>query len=420
MLASNLSVQLKNGAFDTALSRVYSNIPAARTRCAEVAAGFSRQFGEQEIFLFSAPGRTEVGGNHTDHNHGAVLAAAVELDMLCAASPTEDGTVELHSEGFGGISINIADLSRREEELETSAALIRGVAAGMQQKGYRVGGFRAYMVSDVLRGSGLSSSAAFEVLLCCIQSHLYNEGRLSPVEAAIISRYAENEYFGKPCGLMDQMACAVGGFVKMDFLDPLSPVVEPIPVATTGYALCITDTHGNHEGLTAEYGAVTVEMRAVARSLGGEVLRDVTEAALYENAARIRKDCGDRAFLRAAHFFRDHARVQAQADALKNGEVERFLKLVRESGQSSFMYLQNVYLAADAQHQPVAAALCLSERLLGGRGATRVHGGGFAGTIQAWVPENLLEVYRSGMDAVFGEGSCAVPGIRAVGMARVV
>ncbi len=420
MLASNLSEQLKNGAFDTALSRVYSNLPAARTRCAAVAAGFSRQFGEQEIFLFSAPGRTEVGGNHTDHNHGAVLAAAVELDMLCAASPTEDGTVELYSEGFGGIQLNISDLAVKQEELETSAALIRGVAAGMRQKGYRVGGFRAYMMSDVLRGSGLSSSAAFEVLLCCIQSHLYNEGRLSPVEAAIISRYAENEYFGKPCGLMDQMACAVGGFVKMDFLDPLSPVVEPIPVATTGYALCITDTHGNHEGLTGEYGAVTVEMRAVARCLGGEVLRDVTEEALYENAARIRKDCGDRAFLRAAHFFRDHARVQAQADALKNGEVERFLTLVRESGQSSFMYLQNVYLAADAQHQPVAAALCLSERLLGGRGATRVHGGGFAGTIQAWVPENRLEGYRTGMDAVFGEGSCAVPGIRAVGMARIL
>ena len=420
MLASKLTEQLKNGAFDAALSRVYSNIPAARARCAEVAAGFYRQFGEQEISLFSAPGRTEVGGNHTDHNHGAVLAAAVELDMLCAASPTDDGTVELYSEGFGGIQIKISDLAVKQEELETSAALIRGVAAGMQQKGYRVGGFRAYMVSDVLRGSGLSSSAAFEVLLCCIQGHLYNEGRLSPVEAAIISRYAENEYFGKPCGLMDQMACAVGGFVKMDFLDPLSPVVEPIPVATTGYALCITDTHGNHEGLTAEYGAVTVEMRAVAQCLGGEVLRDVTEEALYENAARIRKDCGDRAFLRAAHFFRDHARVQAQADALKNGEAERFLMLVRESGQSSFMYLQNVYLAADAQHQPVAAALCLSERLLNGRGATRVHGGGFAGTIQAWVPEDLLEVYRSGMDAVFGEGSCAAPGIRAVGMARVV
>lgn len=420
MLASKLAEQIKTSAFDSALSRVYSDIPAARTRCVQVAAGYAKHFGEHEISLFSAPGRTEVGGNHTDHNHGAVLAAAVELDMLCAASPTEDGTVELYSEGFGGIRIDISDLAVKREEKETSAALIRGTAAGMRQRGYHVGGFRAYMVSDVLRGSGLSSSAAFEVLLCCIQSHLYNEGRLEPVEAAIISRYAENEYFGKPCGLMDQMACAVGGFVRMDFLDPLSPVVEPIPVATQGYALCITDTHGNHEGLTAEYGAVTVEMRAVARALGGEVLRDVTEEALYGNAAKIRKACGDRAFLRAAHFFRDHARVEQQANALKDGDVERFLVLVRESGQSSFMYLQNVYLAANPQQEPVAAALCFSEHLLKNRGAFRVHGGGFAGTIQAWVPLDLLEEYRSGMDAAFGEGSCAVPGIRAAGMARVL
>ncbi len=420
MLASRLAEQITNGAFDTELARVYSDIPTARARCANIAAGYCKLFGEQDVFLFSAPGRTEVGGNHTDHNHGAVLAAAVELDMLCAAAPTEDGSVELYSEGFGCIQVNISDLSMKQQEKETSAALIRGVANGMREKGYRVGGFKAYMVSDVLRGSGLSSSAAFEVLLCCIQSHLYNEGRLSPVEAAIISRYAENEYFGKPCGLMDQMACAVGGFVRMDFKDPLSPVVEPIPVATQGYALCITDTHGNHEGLTGEYGAVTVEMRAVARILGREVLRDVTEEALYENAAKIRKECGDRAFLRAAHFFRDHARVEQQANALKNGNVERFMALVRESGQSSFMYLQNVYLAENPQQEPVAAALCLSEHLLQGRGAFRVHGGGFAGTIQAWLPLDLLEAYRAGMDAAFGEGSCAVSGIRAVGMARVL
>ncbi len=420
MLASKLAEQVKCGPLDAAISRVYSDIPTARARCAHVAAGFVKKFGEQDVFLFSTPGRTEVGGNHTDHNHGAVLAAAVELDMLCAASPAEDGVVELYSEGFGSISVNLSDLSKSQDERETSAALIRGVANGMQQRGYRVGGFRAYMVSEVLRGSGLSSSAAFEVLLCCIQSHLYNEGKLSPVEAAIISRYAENVYFGKPCGLMDQMACAVGGFVRMDFIDPLSPVVEPIPITTQGYALCITDTHGNHEGLTGEYGAVTVEMRAVARALGGEVLRDVTERSLYENASKIRKEYGDRAFLRAAHFFRDHARVEKQANALKDGDVERFLSLVRESGQSSFMYLQNVYLAGNPKQQPVAAALCLSEHLLKGRGAFRVHGGGFAGTIQAWVPLDLLEEYRAGMDALFGLGSCAVPGIRAIGMTRVL
>jgi len=420
MKAKELANGILGGENDAALLRVYPDLPSARARCAGVLSRYAEAFSDEEAILLSAPGRTEVGGNHTDHNRGAVLAAAVELDMLAAAAPAENGEVDLFSEGFGRIRISLNDLCARRDEEGSSAALIRGVAAGMAARGYRTGGFRAYVVSDVLRGSGLSSSAAFEILLCCIESHLYNNGRVPPAEAAVIGRFAENEYFKKPCGLMDQMACATGGFIKIDFRDPLAPAVTPIPARTEGYAMCIMDTHGNHEGLNEEYASLPREMRAVARALGGEVLRDVAEDALYANAVRVRAACGDRAFLRAAHFFRENARVEAQAQALLSGDTEGFLALVRESGRSSFMYLQNVFLAGDPAREPVAAALLMSERLLAGRGASRVHGGGFAGTIQAWVPLGLLPRYRAGMDAVFGPGSCAVPGIRPAGMARVL
>ncbi len=420
MHAIALAKSILAGEQDAALRRIYASVDAARARCAAALKKYAELFSDEEVQLLSAPGRTEVGGNHTDHNHGAVLAAAVELDILAVAAPMQKGLVELYSEGFGCIRLELSSLEAQKEEEGTSAALIRGVAAAMREKGYAVGGFRAYMVSDVQGGSGLSSSAAFEVLLGCIQSHLYNDGRVTPTEAAIMGRFAENVYFKKPCGLMDQMACAVGGFIEIDFKNPSEPRMQPIPVATQGYALCIIDTRADHANLTPEYAAMPEEMRAVAKTLGGTVLREVSEQVLYVNAARIRETCGDRAFLRAAHFFREDARARAQAQALLGGDVEGFLSLVRESGRSSFMYLQNVYIANDPRHQPVSAALCLSDHLLGGRGAFRVHGGGFAGTIQAWVPEDMLESYRAGMDAVFGAGSCAVPGIRAVGMARIL
>ncbi len=405
---------------DAALSCVYAKLSDARERCIAALDAYVKLFSDEEIGLFTAPGRTEVGGNHTDHNHGTVIAAAVELDMLAVAAPENDGSVELYSEGYGWTKLNISSLAVEPSEAGTPAALIRGVAAAMKERGYNAGGFRAYVTSDVPGGLGLSSSAAFEVLIACILSHLYNGGRVTPTEAAIMGRYAENMYFGKPCGLMDQTACAVGGFICIDFQDPQNPAVRPVPQLAGGYALCIVDTRADHEGLTQEYAAMPGEMHAVARELGGKVLRDVTEAALYENAARVRFACGDRAFLRAAHFFREDARAREQADMLQNGDTDAFLALVRESGRSSYMYLQNVYTAADSKKQPVAAALCLSDHLLQGRGAFRVHGGGLAGTIQAWVPNDILEEYRAGMDAVFGPGSCAVPGIRKTGIAKIL
>lgn len=420
MLASALQNNKMNAKEGEELARLYGNEKTARQRISIAANKYLSFFEDEEVQVLCAPGRTEVGGNHTDYNQGAVLAAAVNLDMLAIAAPQPDGRVTLVSEGFGNIELTLHDLAVCESEKETSASLIRGVAYAMRQRGYTIGGFRAYITSDVMGGSGLSSSAAFEVLLAAIQSHLYNAGKLPAREAAIIGRQAENMHFGKPCGLMDQMACAVGGFIKIDFLNADNPEITPIPAMSEGYALCITDTKGDHAGLTEEYAAASREACSVAQALGGSVLRDSCAQALYQNAARIRESCGDRAFLRAAHFYADTARVHRQADALCRGDIEAFLSLVNESGRSSFQYLQNIYTAADSRHQPVAVALCVSEYLLSGRGAFRVHGGGFAGTIQAWVPEDLLEHYREGMDVVFGGGSCAVLGIRQIGMTRIL
>lgn len=420
MLASALQNVLLRAKEDGEIARVYGNTGTARQRIAMAAEKYISFFEDEEVQVLCAPGRTEVGGNHTDYNQGAVLAAAVNLDMLAIAAPQPEGRVTLISEGFGKIELTLHDLSVCGNEKETSVALIRGVAYAMRQRGYIVGGFRAYITSDVMGGSGLSSSAAFEVLLAAIQSHLYNAGKLPAREAAVIGRQAENMHFGKPCGLMDQMACAVGGFIKIDFVNADNPEITPIPAMPEGYALCITDTKGDHAGLTEEYAAASREASSVARALGGSVLRESSSKTLFQNGARIRESCGDRAFLRAAHFYTDTARVHRQADALCRGDIDTFFALVNESGRSSFQYLQNIYTAADSRHQPVAVALCVSEYLLSGRGAFRVHGGGFAGTIQAWVPEDLLEHYREGMDAVFGGGSCAVLGIRQVGMTRIL
>lgn len=420
MLASALQKLKPDGKESRDIARIYASSAAARARISTAAGKYCMLFADEEVQVLSAPGRTEVGGNHTDYNQGAVLAAAVNLDTLAVAAPQQDGRVTLFSEGFGKIELTLDTLAAQPQERETSAALVRGVAYAMQQRGYRVGGFRAYVTSEVMGGSGLSSSAAFEVLLAAIQSHLYNAGKLPAREAAVIGRQAENMYFGKPCGLMDQMACAVGGFIKIDFADADNPEITPIAATPEGFVLCIVDTRGDHAGLTEEYAAASAEAFAVAQALGGRVLRDSNMQALVQNAARIRETCGDRAFLRAAHFYADTARVHRQADALRAGDIPTFLALVNESGRSSFQYLQNVYVAADSRHQPVAMALCLSEYLLACRGACRVHGGGFAGTIQAWAPEEGLEQYRTGMDAVFGTGSCAIPGIRQVGMARIL
>lgn len=369
------------------------------------------------IKFFSAPGRTEVGGNHTDHNRGCVMAAAVGLDVIAVVSPCEGSVVSVKSEGFPEDVVDISDLEIKENEKNTSAALIRGVAAGFKNAGYNVCGFKAYTTSNVLKGSGLSSSAAFEVLIGTIFSHLCNEGKVSAVKIAQIAQYAENAYFGKPSGLMDQMASSVGGFITIDFKDTENPVIDSVAYdfASSGYNLCIVDTKGNHADLTPEYAAIPAEMKSVAKFFGKSELRDITKKQLIENIAEVRKVCGDRAVARAFHFFDDNERVGKEAAALRSGDIDSFLKLITESGNSSFKYLQNVFAVKSPEEQGLVMGLYISENILNGRGAVRVHGGGFAGTIQAFVPTDLLDAYSEAMEKVFGKGSCYKLYIRPVG-----
>ena len=387
--------------------------------------GFSEYFGDSTgAEFFSAPGRTEIGGNHTDHNHGKVLAAAVNLDIVAAAKKTYNGIIRLKSAEYSKIDvIDLSDLSVMDTERETSASVIRGICARCHALGYNIGGFDAFTTTEVLKGSGLSSSAAFEVLVTTIISHLYNDGAIDPVLAAQISQYAENVYFGKPSGLMDQMASSVGGFSGIDFKDPAHPVIEKVDFDLTenGYALCIVDTGGNHADLTGEYAAVPQEMKAVARLLGAEVLRDADEEKLYENMASIRKEVGDRAVLRAMHFFADSRRAGEEKDALKAGDFDTFRRLILESGRSSAQQLQNVFAVVNPAEQGLSLALAVTEKLLAGKKAAwRVHGGGFAGTIQAFVPVEDVAAYKTGMEAVFGEGRCYILSIRSAGGTKVL
>lgn len=382
----------------------------------ELKAKFERQYGRAAEYIFSAPGRTELGGNHTDHQHGLVLAAAVTLDTKAAAAENNDGCIRVMSEGYAPVTVRLNELEMQPEERNTTAALVRGVAAGFVRRGYGVRGFDAYVVSDVLPGSGLSSSAAFEVLIGTVINAL-SGGALSPAEIARIGQYAENEYFGKPSGLMDQTASAVGGIVAIDFADPGAPVITPVEFdfAECGYALCIIDSGADHAELTEEYSAITNELKAVCRVFGKEHLREVDEHEFYARIAEVRRAAGDRAALRAAHVFNENKRCAVETAALGNGDFERFLQLVTESGRSSWMYLQNVIPTGSTARQELAFALLLCERLLGGRGAFRVHGGGFAGTVQAFVPVDMLENFRAGIDAVLGAGSCHVLSIRREG-----
>ena len=382
----------------------------------ELKAKFERQYGRAAEYIFSAPGRTELGGNHTDHQHGLVLAAAVTLDTKAAAAENNDGCIRVISEGYAPVTVPIDELEKHPEERNTTAALVRGVAAGFMRRGYGVHGFDAYIVSDVLPGSGLSSSAAFEVLIGTVINAL-SGGALSPAEIARIGQYAENEYFGKPSGLMDQTASAVGGIVAIDFADPGAPVITPVEFdfAECGYALCIIDSGADHAELTEEYAAITNELKAVCRVFGKEHLREVDEHEFYARIAEVRRAAGDRAALRAAHVFNENKRCAVETAALGNGDFERFLQLVSESGRSSWMYLQNVIPTGSTARQELAFALLLCGKLLGGCGAFRVHGGGFAGTVQAFVPEDMLENFRAGIDAVLGAGSCHVLSIRREG-----
>ena len=374
-----------------------------------------------QAYHFSAPGRTEISGNHTDHQHGCVLAAAVNLETVAEVTLNDRGVAAVASEGYAPVEIDLSDLSIHPEEKNTTAALIRGVAAAFAQRGAKLQGFDAKVRSTVLPGSGLSSSAAFEVLIGTIFNELFFEKRLTAVEVAQIGQYAENVYFGKPSGLMDQTASSVGGMVFIDFADPAHPVVEnlSLDLNALGYALCIVDSGADHADLTDEYAAIPVECRQVAAFFGKEVLRDVDEAAFYAQLKEVRAATSDRAILRAIHFFGENKRVQRQFAALQAGDFDAFLQMVTESGRSSWMYLQDITPAGAIQHQDMAVALALCDRLLQGSGAFRVHGGGFAGTVQAFVPLAKLEQFRSGIEAVLGQGACHVLSIRAEGGVRL-
>jgi len=422
---TDLIAVIRSGRADQRLAELYGNadLPRQRARYAGLLERLSALCADRrEGALFSAPGRTEVGGNHTDHNGGRVLAAAVNLDVIAAAAPRNDGIIRLQSEGYRESVVDAGVLKVVDEERGTVAALVRGVCAGLAARGYTIGGFDACVTSDVLKGSGLSSSAAFEVLVGAILNGLYNEGIADAIAVAQIGQYAENVYFGKPCGLMDQIASSLGGFVTIDFRDAAQPVVQQVAFdfAGSGYALVILDTGGDHADLTADYAAVRGEMQAVAAALGGRVLRDVREEQVLENIPVLRAQAGDRAILRAFHFFEDDRRVVMQATALDAGQFDRFLSLVIESGRSSWMLLQNCYPPGSARRQGVTLALALSERLLGGRGAWRIHGGGFAGTIQVFVPRDLLPAYLAEMRSVFGKDACHELSVRQTGAVRVL
>ena len=374
-----------------------------------------------QAYHFSAPGRTEISGNHTDHQHGCVLAAAVNLETVAEVTLNDRGVAAVASEGYAPVEIDLSDLSIHPEEKNTTAALIRGVAAAFAQRGAKLQGFDAKVRSTVLPGSGLSSSAAFEVLIGTIFNELFYEKQLTAVEVAQIGQYAENVYFGKPSGLMDQTASSVGGMVFIDFADPAHPVVEnlSLDLNALGYALCIVDSGADHADLTDEYAAIPVECRQVAAFFGKEVLREVDEAEFYAQLKEVRAATSDRAILRAIHFFGENQRVQRQFAALQSGDFAAFLQMVTESGRSSWMYLQDITPAGAIQHQDMAVALALCDRLLQGSGAFRVHGGGFAGTVQAFVPLEKLEQFRSGIEAVLGQGACHVLSIRAEGGVRL-
>lgn len=405
--------------FKKRLSAVYGGeSDFQQERFLKLADSFAEFFSaDADIRFFSAPGRTEVGGNHTDHNNGKVLAAAINLDAVAAVSPRDDGIICVNSEGYPCITVDSNDLEIKDDEAGKSNALIRGICARFNQLGYKYGGFNATVTSRVLSGSGLSSSAAYEVLIGTILNYIYNDGSISAVEIAQISQYAENVYFKKPCGLMDQTACSVGGFVKIDFEDTNAPVINKVDfdMAKYGYNLCIVDTGGNHADLTGDYAAIRTEMNSVAEFFGKSVLRQVDESDVFEKMGEIRKVTGDRAIERAIHFYNENKRVERLAAALSEGDFDEFKATIIESGKSSYMYNQNCFTLSNPSEQPVALALCLMEELLKGKGAYRVHGGGFAGTVQAFVPVCETEGFVKAMSSVFGDNSCYILNIRSHG-----
>ncbi len=411
---------LKSGRYDTALTTLYGEeaLESAKRRWIAATETFVSLFGEKEnARLCSASGRTELSGNHTDHNHGRVLAAGVQLDTIAVVAARTDNTVCVHSEGYAPLTIDITDLAARENERGTSAALIRGTAARLQEQGAALGGFDAYVTSEVPEGSGLSSSAAYEVLIGTILNTLFNHNRFTPVELALAAQYAENVYFGKPCGVLDQMTSAVGGAVAMDFADPSHPIIRQIDMDFAKYdrVLCVVNTGGNHADLTDDYAAVTAEMKAVSKEMGVDFLRETTYEAVLARSSTLRRTCGDRALLRAFHFFAEDQRADAMARALENGDIMGYEHMMRASGDSSFRFLQNLYSNKAVDCQGLSLGICVGEQVLGNSGAVRVHGGGFAGTIQALLPTASLAAFREAMETVFGTGCCHVLRIRPVG-----
>lgn len=415
--SENLILKINNGDNET-FRELYGNDPGELSRNAkryiDLLASFNKIFGESDPEFFTSPGRTEIGGNHTDHNFGRVLAGAVNLDNVCVAARNNSNIIRILSEGYPRFEVNLDTLGPIRGEQFTSAALVRGICSRFKEEGYIIGGFDACIDGGVPKGSGLSSSASFEVLIGAILNRLYNDGKVDPIRNAIIGQYSENNYFGKPCGLMDQTACAMGGLITIDFEDPSKPVVKKVnfDFVGTGFSLVITDTGGNHADLNEEYASLPVDMKAVAAELGAKVMRQVNLEQVLDITPKIREKVGDRAILRAIHFLGDNQRVVDQVNALERDDFEAFLKMVVESGYSSYMYNQNIFPVNNVREQGVSLALAMSELVLKGEGAWRVHGGGFAGTIQAFVPKHLLDRYVTTLEHVYGEGSCHILFIR--------
>ena len=418
MTLFEVKVNIKSGKYDKDFLMLYGETQKARVRYLEACEEFEKLYiNTDNIRLFSAPGRTEVGGNHTDHQNGSVIAGGVDMDVIAIVGTNDDNIIRVKSKGYDMDVVNVGEFDICENEKGRAISLIRGVCSKFADLGFKIGGFNAYTTSNVLKGSGLSSSAAFEVLLGNIINGLFAEGKVEPIEIAKIGQYAEREYFGKPCGLLDQMASSLGGFTYADFNNPNEPITEKInlDIRDFGYTLCVVDTGGNHANLTQDYADITIECKQISNALGVEFLRDADVDKFYASLASLRKEFGERAVLRAFHFFNEQERVLKQRKALLDGDFKTFLKFVNQSGQSSFDYLQNLYSTTAVKEQGLSLAIALTKQFLGEEGACRVHGGGFAGTIQCYIPTERLDEYKQMIESVYGKDSCSVLSIRPVG-----
>ncbi len=422
--ASLIIQDIQNNVYNDTFLDIYvdqEQLEHQKLRYVQAIEKFIDLYGDQEVSVYSTPGRSEVCGNHTDHQHGEVLAAAINLDIIAVVAK-DDTKIKILSDDYDIEAIHIDDLTLRENEKESSEGLIRGILARFQQLQHKIGGFVGYMTSDVLQGSGLSSSAAFEVMIGTILSGMYNDMKVDPVTIAKIGQYSENVYFGKPCGLMDQCACSVGSLIHIDFKDNENPIVEKINVDFPRFhhSLCIVDVHASHADLTEDYASIPEELKEVDHFFHQEYLRDVDEKEFYEHLTEVREAVNDRAVLRAIHVFKENKRVQQAVQSLKQEDFDTFKTIVKASGESSFKYLQNIYSNHYVGQQAVSLALALSENLLGAHGVCRVHGGGFAGTIQAFVEDDYVEAYKQGIEKYFGEGSCHILKIRKYGGMKVI